>query len=270
MLKKIVLSVKSDDRIFRVIKTGFFSISIRAFSMVLSFISVPMTLNYLGDERYGIWLTITSLISVLTFADFGLGVSLINSISKAYAKDSIIDAKKEISNVFYILLFICFVGLILYSLLYEKIFFFKSSSISSFAILLETKQTVAVFVLITLMNLPLGIIQRIFEGYQNGFIFQIFLFFGTLFGFIVLFIFIKLEYSLPYLAIALLLPNFLSSILAGIYLFLFKSKKLLPSFRLFNFRHSIKSLKVGLVFFLLQIFQQLRTLIIYPRKFIRK
>lgn len=254
LIKHWLISINRDERIFRVIKTGISSVAIRAFSIILSFISVPLTLNYLGDERYGIWLTITSIISVLTFADFGLGVSLINSISKAYARDSIHDAKKEISNIFYILTLICATTLLIYFFIYDRIFFFNTNSISSASVLLETKQAISVFIVITLLNLPLGIVQRIYEGYQNGFVFQVFLFFGTLIGFILLFIFIKLEFSLPFLALALLLPNFLSSILAGIYLFVFKSKDLLPSINLFKIRHAIKSLKIGFIFFLLQIF----------------
>lgn len=254
LLRDTLMSVKSDQRIIRVIKTGVSSVVIRIFSIFISFMSVPLTYNYLGNERYGIWLTITSFVSVLNFADFGLGVSLINSISKAYARDSVFEAKKEISNIFFILTIICVFSLFIYLQFSDNLILFDFSNFSSKNIVLETQRTLSVFIVITLLSLPLGIVQRIFEGYQEGFTYQKFLLIGTFASFIILFIFIKLQFSLPYLATALLLPNFAASILAGLYLFFFKSKHLLPSFKLFNIKSALINLKTGFIFFLLQIF----------------
>jgi O-antigen/teichoic acid export membrane protein len=253
-LKDIVSNLKKDQRYFRVIKSGLFSIAIRFLSILISFISIPLTLNYLGNERYGIWLTITSIISVLNFADLGLGVSLVNSISKAYANDSIIDAKKHISNIFFLLLFISIISIICYLFIYDYIFIFNDNSFSSINIRNETKFTLFSFIVITLFSLPFGIVQRIYEGYQIGYIFQKFLFIGSIIGFLFLFLFIKLELSLPYLTFAFLLPNLLASIIGGVNLILFHSKDLLPSFSLFHFEGAFFYLKTGLIFFLLQFF----------------
>ena len=35
----------------------------RALNILISFLSVPLTVHYLGAERYGVWLTISSLIT---------------------------------------------------------------------------------------------------------------------------------------------------------------------------------------------------------------
>jgi hypothetical protein len=36
-------------------------------------ISIPLTLNYLGVERFGVWMTLTSFTTLAAFMDFGLG-----------------------------------------------------------------------------------------------------------------------------------------------------------------------------------------------------
>jgi O-antigen/teichoic acid export membrane protein len=46
-------------------------------------ISVPLTLTYLGSERYGMWMAISSIVALLAFADFGLGNGLVNAIAVA-------------------------------------------------------------------------------------------------------------------------------------------------------------------------------------------
>src|SRR6202022_1717225 len=51
----------------------------KALNVVISFLSVPLTVHYLGAERYGVWLTISSLLTWIAMPDFGLsGTALIN------------------------------------------------------------------------------------------------------------------------------------------------------------------------------------------------
>ena len=77
-LNNFIHNLKLDERLVAILKTGFSSLIIKLLSVIISFISVPLTYNYLGVDRYGIWLTITSMVAFLTFADLGLGISLIN------------------------------------------------------------------------------------------------------------------------------------------------------------------------------------------------
>ena len=44
----------------------------KALTMLMGFVSVPLTVNYLGAERYGVWLTISSLMLWVSLTDFGL------------------------------------------------------------------------------------------------------------------------------------------------------------------------------------------------------
>src|SRR5437879_5520509 len=48
-------------------------------------ITVPLTLPYLGEERFGVWMTIASLAATLSFLDLGIGNALINHVASASA-----------------------------------------------------------------------------------------------------------------------------------------------------------------------------------------
>ena len=61
----------SNERYRRVVLTAGSSFGSKAVTMLIGLISVPFTVHYLGAERYGLWMTISSTIAFLTFADLG-------------------------------------------------------------------------------------------------------------------------------------------------------------------------------------------------------
>ena len=60
--------------------------------MFFSFISVRLTITYLGNETYGLWVTILSVIAWMGAGDLGIGNGLRNQLAKAYGEGN---AEKE-------------------------------------------------------------------------------------------------------------------------------------------------------------------------------
>ena len=58
---------------------------LRIVSVLINFLLVPLTLNYLNPTRYGIWLTLTSVINWVNVLDIGLGTGLRNKFAEALA-----------------------------------------------------------------------------------------------------------------------------------------------------------------------------------------
>lgn len=81
-------------------------------NILIGFILVPLTINYVSEERYGIWLSLSQIIAWFSFFDIGLGNGLRNKLSASLAKKSFIEAKTFISSA-YSILSIVFCGLIL-------------------------------------------------------------------------------------------------------------------------------------------------------------
>lgn len=249
-----MFGILQDIRLVKIFKTGFSSLFIKVVSVGISFVSVPMTLAYLGKERYGIWLTITSVFALITFADLGLGNSLTNSIAKSEANQSDSEAKIQISNTFFTLVWISILLLFVFLFSLSQHAFASIFKFDSILSNIETANSIQVIACFFIVNLPLGIVQRIYEGYQKGYIFQYFLLISNLLGFLFLFVFIKMNLGLPYLSIALLSSTFIANLSAGFYLFLFLKPSIRPSYQLIKKKVARSNLKVGLIFFALQVF----------------
>src|SRR5487761_2485274 len=115
----------------------------------------------------------------------------------------------------------------------------------------ESGPTMMVLVITLLINMPLGIIQRIQDGYQEGYRFQLWLILGSLLSFAGLLICIYLKSGLTWLVLAYSGGQLIATILNGLYLFNRKRKYLKPSFRYFNLKIGKGLIRSGLVFFLL-------------------
>jgi O-antigen/teichoic acid export membrane protein len=249
-----MFNIPTDNRLLKIFKTGFSSLLIKLISVAISFISVPMTLGYLGKERYGIWLTLTSIFALITFADLGLGNSLTNSIAKAEVDQSDQDAKTQVSNTFFTLtaisiLLSCIFSVFAVKHLFASLFHFATNLSNE-----ETEISIYIIAFLFIINLPLGVVQRTYEGYQKGYIYQYFLLAGNLISFILLFEFIQFDLGLPYLSFALMSSTLIANMSAGLYLFKFLKPEISPTFRLINKQVAKSNLSVGLVFFTLQVF----------------
>lgn len=79
-------------------------------SFLLKFISisislqiVPLTINYINPTQYGLWLTLSSIISWLAYFDLGLANGFRNKFAEARAKGNIILAKQYVSTTYALL-----------------------------------------------------------------------------------------------------------------------------------------------------------------------
>ena len=57
----------------------------RVLSSVVTLISLPLAVRYLGAERFGVWATITSTVVFLNLLDFGVASTLTNHIARSFA-----------------------------------------------------------------------------------------------------------------------------------------------------------------------------------------
>ena len=68
-------------------KNIFLLIVIKGFSSFIGFIMVPITLNYLEPSKYGIWLTLSSIMGWIGLLDLGLANGLRNKLGEAWANN---------------------------------------------------------------------------------------------------------------------------------------------------------------------------------------
>jgi O-antigen/teichoic acid export membrane protein len=83
----------------RAILTGAASaLAARALAALTAFAAVPLTLRYLGPERYGAWLAMYSLLAWLSLTDLGLANGFANAVTEAIARDQPDLVRRHIAN----------------------------------------------------------------------------------------------------------------------------------------------------------------------------
>lgn len=116
LVQKIFYSA-TDARSITARNNIIYSSLFRGLSMVIGLWMVPLTLGYLNPTKYGIWLTMTSIITWFNFFDVGLGNGLRNRLGESLAKNDLLKAKGYVSTtyailtVIVVLVFLVFLGI---------------------------------------------------------------------------------------------------------------------------------------------------------------
>ena len=79
------------------------SFVLKGVSIFLSMMIVPITINYVSADNYGIWLTISSVVSWISFFDLGLGNGFRNMFAKSKAKGDDNLASQYVSTTYCLL-----------------------------------------------------------------------------------------------------------------------------------------------------------------------
>ncbi len=245
---------KSLERYRRILLTGGSALIVKIFSASINLVTVPLTLHYLGSERYGLWMAISSILTLMSFADLGLGNGLLNALSEANGKNNIPDAKKAVASTFFMLLAISAILFLIFISFYNFIDWPKFFNANTNIAKSESGPTIFVLISFFLINMPLGIIQRVQDGYQEGFKYQVWLVLGSVISLLLLLLCIKYKLGLPWLVLAFSGGQLISTILNGCVLFFKTKKELRPNFNNFNLNSGIALMNSGLIFFLLGLF----------------
>lgn len=99
MLKKIQNLIGS-NRSKTVITNMLISAAAKPLAMIIGFIYVPIVMRYLGDEKYGVWTTILSILSWISFFDIGIGNGLRNRLTEALSRKDIRKQKILVSSAY--------------------------------------------------------------------------------------------------------------------------------------------------------------------------
>ncbi len=143
----------------------------KALNILISFLTVPLTVHYLGAERYGVWLTISSLITWMSMTDFGLaGNALINVLAETTGKEDRKAAQHYCASAFWALTGISAVAAIIsvsaFRFVPWRAVFRVSAATSTHELQFACALTLGFFVL----NFPLSMQNSIYSAYQDGFL----------------------------------------------------------------------------------------------------
>jgi len=192
----------------------------KALNILISFLSVPLTVHYLGAERYGVWLTISSLITWMSMTDFGLaGNALVNVLAEASGREDRAAAQHYTASAFWALTGVSALAGVISVASFRYIpwrsVFRVSASTSTHELQLACGLTLVFFVL----AFPLSIQNSIYSAYQDGFLANAWNIGANIFSLAALIVVSQTHGGLPQLVLALSGTRALVSIANCFFLF---------------------------------------------------
>ncbi len=151
-------------RIAAAVSTG---AAARALSSLLTLVSLPLAVRYLGAERFGVWATITSTVVLLNLLDLGIASTLTNHISKSYAVGDRLYAARYTANALALTASIAALAGVVLAVVWPRIDWMALFNVAFDVRCSEVNRTAATAVALVLIGLPASLASRIFAGYQE-------------------------------------------------------------------------------------------------------
>jgi heptosyltransferase-2 len=240
-------------RIFRVNLTAVASVGFRGAMLLAGFLYIPATIRYLGPERYGLWVAMTSIVTLLAFADCGLGSSLMNDVAYSIGRGRDDSARRSISSTFFALAGVGVAGCLVFALANPFIPWQSAFRTRTLAEAAEASRAVAVIVCGFLVALPFTTVQRVQSAHQEGFKTQAWEIGGVALSLLGLFGAIRLHAGLPALAVVFTAGPLLAMVLNWLFYFMIERPAESPAWRLFNLRLGREIAAEGGYFLILQL-----------------
>ena len=165
-------------------------------------ITVPLTLSYLGEERFGVWMTVASLAAMLTFLDLGVGNGFVSHIAKTKAQGNFEEFRCTVTRGLILLLLI---GIVVGALLggintllpLETIISVETAQAKEEARILSW-----VFIVLFSLSIPLNGIYRVYQGLQKSWVVHVLKSAGSILSIIAVVFLSKIEAEPHYLLMA--------------------------------------------------------------------
>lgn len=225
----------------------------RGISLGVTLFTIPLALGYLGPEQFGIWITVSAITALLAFTDFGLGNGLMNLVANAYGQGDRLAAQRAISSAFFILLALAAVGTVVFMLVYPLLPWATIVNAESASARAEAGPAVAAFFVCLAASLPLNLVQRVQYGYQEAYEVSLWSAVGSVASLAGLVLAIQLNAALPWLVLALAGGPVVAAAANTLYVFGRRHPELMPRMRLARGRVGLKLVRVGLLYFWLQL-----------------
>ena len=190
------------ERNRRLLLTSLATLLVKIIAMLTLIISTPLILHYLGAERFGLWMTISSLIVVLGFVDLGIGNGLLNIIADAHGREDNELAIRAVTSSFLMLTIVGVVLVLAFAGAYAFVDWGHILNVFNPTATYEASVAAAVLTICLAINLPLLTAQKVQLGYQDGFQANLWQAVGSIFMLLGIFSAIYLKASLPWLRLA--------------------------------------------------------------------
>ena len=223
----------------------------KALAMLASFLAIPMMIRYLGQEQFGVWSTLLTVMSWIVFFDLGVGNGLRNKVAEALAKNDKVEAASYIASGYSL---IGLIALLLWALVTGVSFFVHWQAVFNTQSIPETalRLTVQVAVFFVVLNFWIGLIGAILGAVQKTAMMALSQLVSNVFALLFVFVLTKTTAaSITYLALAYGISLVIANI--GLSRWFYQGHPELRPKPYLDKQHVSPLLSVGMQFFTIQI-----------------
>jgi O-antigen/teichoic acid export membrane protein len=245
--------LKGNERSTKAKKNILGTIFIKGGSILISLIVVPLTINYINPSRYGIWLTLSSIVGWFGFFDIGLTQGLRNKFAEAKAKGDDVIAQIYISTTYAILGIIFFIIWLLFMLINPVLDWSKILKVSGS---MRSELSVLAIIVFTYfcISFVIKIITTVLIADQKPAKASLIDLLGQLLSLVFIVILVKTtEGSLIKLGLAFCISPLVIILGANLFLYTGNYHKYRPSFSNVKLKYAKELFNLGVIFFVIQI-----------------
>ncbi|ADL55303.1 oligosaccharide flippase family protein [Gallionella capsiferriformans] len=244
--------IRAQERNQKIIKTAWSGLAAKIITVSVSLVMVPLSVYYLGKEQYGLWVTVSSMVAMLSFMDGGAGNAVINLIAhSAGANDN--NLVKIISTAFFSLAALALIGCLLFLAAFPFVSWGWLLGVPDSSPLTELNAVViivGIFFFVSIFTTLVGKIQR---GLQEGSLDNFWAALASILSLIFVYVAIQNSASLLGFVIAFLVGPLLAYMTSNIHYYFIRRRDLRPQLGRFDRVIAKNLFAVGGMFFVLQI-----------------
>ena len=248
------LSLKfGNERSSKVIVNIIGSMFIKGGSILVSLVLVPLTLSYLTQYEYGVWLTLSSLIHWLDYFDIGLANGLRNKLAECIANKDYNKGRSYISTAYFLLTVIAIISSLIFLIInhvvdWNNVLNTVDNPINNLSVI------ILIVFISTAIQFVMKTVSTIYTANQDPMYGGLFSLLGQILSMVIILILTKTTAgNFLYIALAFSVSPIVIYFLSYPIAFHSKYKDLRPSINLIDLSLSKDIVGLGLKFFFIQI-----------------
>ena len=252
-IDKVKTFFSGNGRSVKVKRNIIASFGVRGMSLLASFLLVPLTIGYISPDLYGVWMTLSSIMTWLVFLDIGFTQGMKNKVTEAIALNQRDRAKSLVSTTYFMMILI-FIPLCLFLELIIPLVDWTKLLNVNVAYQLEIIKTVQILVVFFCMNMILNVLDSIVAAFQQVALSNSFSAFGQILALGAIYFCIHfVKPSLDVLVFAISAMPVLITLVASFILYGKSYKEVSPSWQSVDFKKIPELFSLGYKFFVINI-----------------
>lgn len=142
------------------------AVAYRAVAMAASFLAIPLMIGYLGQEQFGVWSTLLTVMSWVVFFDLGVGNGLRNKVAESLAINERGEAARYIASGYTL---IGLIALVVWVIVTGTSYFIPWQAVFNTQAISEAtlRTTVQIAVFFIVLNFWIGLIAALLGAVQK-------------------------------------------------------------------------------------------------------